>query len=327
MDIALFKKLHEEQLVSDSELQKIEQQQQAPVPVYWEVTTLLYAGILLLSTGLGILVYKNLDTIGHTIIVVTIGVLCAACFTYCFSKSKGFSLGKTEAPGLLHDYILLLGCLLMLSFVGYLQFAYNVFGSDYGLATFVPMVVLFVAAYYFDHLGVLSMAITALATWAGFTVAPLKILGSNDFGNEHLVITGLILGAGLIAIAFVSLMRGIKEHFAFTYRNFGTHILFISLLAAMFHFDAIYLVLFLGIGIVAWFYFKYAVKERSFYFLVVTVLYAYVALTYVFTRLLFNDYMLGASFYLGFIYFIGSGIGLIKAFIHYNKLFKHDAHL
>jgi len=327
MDLALFKKLHEEQLISDIKFRKTEQQQHAPVSVFWDVTTLLYAGILLLSTGLGILVYKNIDTIGHTIIILTIGVLCAACFVYCFSRSAGFSFEKTEAPGLMYDYVLLLGCLLMLSFVGYLQFAYNVFGTHYGLATFVPMVLLFLAAYYFDHLGVLSMAITALAAWAGFTVAPLKILGSNDFGNEQLIITGIILGAGLIAIAFVSIARGIKIHYAFTFQNFGIHILFISLLAAMFHFDAAYLLWFLIVALVAWFTFKYAFEKRSFYFLIVMILYGYLALTYVFIKLLFSDYLWVLSFYMALAYFIGSGIGLIKFLMNHNKIFKRDAHL
>ncbi|MDQ6764326.1 MAG: hypothetical protein M3015_17115 [Bacteroidota bacterium] len=63
------------------------------------------------------------------------------------------------------DYILLFGCLSLLTFVGYLQFEYNVFGNKWGLATFIPMVVLFMAAYYFDHLGVLILAIVNLAAW------------------------------------------------------------------------------------------------------------------------------------------------------------------
>jgi hypothetical protein len=67
------------------------------------------------------------------------------------------------------DYILLLGCLLLLILIAYLQFQYNVFGNRYGLATFIPMVLLFISAYYFDHIGVLTMAITNLAAWAGIT--------------------------------------------------------------------------------------------------------------------------------------------------------------
>ncbi|MCW3111155.1 MAG: hypothetical protein JWQ09_5661, partial [Segetibacter sp.] len=208
---------------------------------------------------------------------------------------------------------------------GYLQFEYKIFGSDWGLATFVPMVFLFISAYYFDHLGVLSMAITNLAAWAGFTVAPLNIIRANDFRDEQLIYTAIILGLGLLALSFVSGSRQIKAHFALTYKNFGAHILFISLLAALFHFDHIFLLWFVILATVSVLFFQKALKERSFYFLVITVLYSYVALSYVISNLLWRTGESEGVLYLGLIYFIASGIGLIRILIHYNKMLKKDA--
>jgi hypothetical protein len=327
VDTALFKKLYNEQLITGKELNDIEQQQNGPVSVFWDVTTLLYFGVLLITAGLGIVVYKNIDTIGHTIIVATIGLLCATCFVYCFNKGKGFSYVKVESPNVLFDYVVLAGCLLMLTFVGYLQFAYNVFGSDWGLATFIPMIALFFAAYYFDHLGVLTMAITNLAAWAGFTVAPLKVLDNNDFDDTRLIFTGMVLGAGLIGFAFLSIHKKLKAHFAFTYQNFGVHILLISLFAAMFQFERIYLVLFAIIMGVTLLLYRYAVKENSFYFLVVSLLYGYVAVSFVLLQLLSLAGRGEGMFYLVSIYFIASGIGLIWLIIRYSKTFKKDAHI
>ena len=48
------------------------------------------------------------------------------------------------------------------------------------------MVVLFFTAYYFDHIGVLSMAIVNLAAWLGLAVTPMEILRENDFSNPIL---------------------------------------------------------------------------------------------------------------------------------------------
>ena len=67
-----------------------------------------------------------------------------------------------------------LAALLLLTFITYLQVQYNVFGDRFGLATFIPMIILFYCAYYFDHLGVLSMAVANLAAWMGIAVTPLK---------------------------------------------------------------------------------------------------------------------------------------------------------
>ena len=97
------------------------------------------------------------------------------------------------------DYVLLVGCLLFTHALGYIQFEYNVFGNRWGLAVFIPMVILFITAYYFDHLGVLSLAITNLAAWAGISVTPMKILKENDFNNTHVMYAGLVVGGMLLA--------------------------------------------------------------------------------------------------------------------------------
>ncbi len=281
-------------------------------------------GIVLLTTGFGIVVYKNIDTVGHDIMIIIIAIACLVCFAYCLKKSKGYSNKRIESPNIWFDYVLLLGCLLLLTFVAYIQYQYNVFGNRLGMATFIPMVILFVTAYYFDHLGILSLAITNLAAWAGISATPLQVLENNDFNNDQIIYTGLVLGLGLVAISFLSKNRNIKEHFAFTYKNFGAHLLFISCLAAMFYFENIYLVWFAVLAGICFFFFKNALKENSFYFLVITLLYAYIGLSYVVIELLFLAGDGIGAVYLGLIYFIASGIGLIRMFIQYNKILKRN---
>ena len=144
--MSIFEELHNQNFISQQELDKINQQQ--TVSVHWEIRSLLYLGILLVTTALGILVYENIDTIGHTAIIATIGVLCAACFVYCFKKTNTYAHTKVESPNILFDYILLSASFLLLTFIGYLQFEYNVFGDRWELAVFIPMVILFFCAYY-----------------------------------------------------------------------------------------------------------------------------------------------------------------------------------
>ncbi len=325
MDKRIFEKLLIAKLITEDEFKKIQLQEKEPVSVHWDLRSLLYLGIVLLTTALGILVYKNINTIGHNVIIVAIGVLCAACFWYSFKNAHGYSNKKIASSSTWSDYILLMGCLLLLTFIGYIQFQYEVFGNRWGLATFVPMILLFFAAYYFDHLGVLSLAIVNLAAWVGISITPLKMLRENDFSNERLIYSGIVLGVFLVAVAFLSVHKNIKAHFSFTYKNFGCHILLIALLAAMFYFENYYLLWFLPLCIVSFLFFKNAIKDNSFYFLVITILYAYIALSYVFVRLIFSENSGENSFYLAIVYFIFSGIGLIWLFIHYNKIIKQHA--
>src|ERR1700754_4252062 len=192
----LYKNLHDEGLISDESFSKIKlnQEELKLFSVHWELKTLLYLGVLLLTTGLGLLIYENIDTIGHQFVLMLIAAICVGCFIYCFRTCLPFSKDKVKSPNTAFDYVLLLGSISFLTFVGYLQFAYKVFGTNYGLATLIPMLVLFFVAYYFDHLGILNMAIANLAIWMGVSVTPKQLLLNSDFDSETIIYTYLILG-------------------------------------------------------------------------------------------------------------------------------------
>jgi len=323
MSTNIFEKLHGEGIISNESLQKIKAaEHNKNISVYWELKTLLYLGVLLFSTGLGIVIYKNIDTIGHQFVLAFIALVSAFCFYYCYKNKLPFSTKKVEAPNAYFDYILLLGCLTFISFIGYIQFQYHVFGDRYGLVTFIPMLVLFFCAYYFDHLGILSLAITNLAAWAGIAVIPTKILKENNFDNPVVIITGLLLGAVLIVFAAVTKRRKLKPHFEFTYTNFGIHLTFISCLAAMFYFEHIYLVWMLALIAISYFFYRKAFAEKSFYYLLILTLYFYIGLSYVVIRLLFFNSVGEAGIYAACMYFIASGAGLIFFLVHMNKKIK-----
>ena len=320
MNSAFVNMLHQQQFISDEEQAALNKQNLQPVSLFADLHVVLYAGVLLLSTGLGILIYENIDNIGHGVVVAIIALLCTGCFYWCFTHSPGFSAAKTNAGNNFTDYILLLGCLLLLTLTGYLQYQYNLFGERWGLATFIPMILLFAAAYYFDHLGVLSIAITTLAAWAGITIAPTRIF-KNDFGNDHLIFTGIALGLLLYVAGIASENKKFKTHFCFTYKNFAVHLLMISLLAGMFHYDNTSLIWIAAIAVVAAYLLKQSFKEKSFYFFVITSLYAYIALCYL-TYLPLDYVQNDGGFYLYFMWIIGSGVGFIILLINMNRIMK-----
>ena len=326
MNLTIFNRLHEEGLISDQSLERIENAGKAKLfSVHWELRTLLYLGVLLLTGGLGILIYRNIDSIGHQVILASIAVLCAACFVYCERKKLRFSFSKVESPNSIFDYILLLGCLLLLTFLTYLQVQYNTFGDKYGLATFIPMIILFFCAYYFDHLGVLAMAVTNLAAWMGIAITPLKIFRANDFADAQIIFAGLLLGVVLMLMARISTAKKIKPHFCFTYMNFGMNILFVSTLAGMFHFDAFYLLWLLPLAALVYYFYAKAVEMLSFYFILMVTLYAYVGAGYVVTRLILNDHF---DFYsIVLMYFIVSAVFMILFLIRMNKKLKSNDRL
>jgi hypothetical protein len=300
--------------ITREQYQRIESwQKEGPFTLHWELRTLLYTGVLLLTSGLGIVIYKNIDTIGHTAIILAIAAACGGCFWYCFKHRKPYTNLKTEYDNPWFDYVLLLGCLLFLALEGYLQFRYELFGTRYGIATLIPALLFFFLAYRFDHIGVLSMAITALASYAGITVSP-GLLTQNAFSEAPLIYTGSALSILLIVAGFFLKERDIKRHFTFTWYNFGFNLFFISMLAAMFTLEIP--VLYFGLLIAGCILLiRYAIREQSFYLLLMPVIYGYIGVTW----LIFH---MGLDSILGLYYFVFSCALVIWFFLNYKKILR-----
>ena len=288
----------------------------------FELKSFFYVGVLILAGGLGIAVYKNIDSIGHLAVILFIAAVTVSGFTWCFKKSKPYAPEKTESPGMVFDYVLLLSSLTFVTLIGYLQFQYSVFGSYNSLALLIPALALFFAAYYFDHLGVLSVAITCLAGFAGISISPYDLIRSNNFREASFIYTGIILGLFLVAAGYFISSRGIKSHFLFTWLNFAAHLLFVSCVAGIFMVTIPLFTLLLAAFVFAGM--KYARSTNSFYIHLITVLYGFVGFTYAVFYLLFQviDFWV---FYLALIYLILSSIYFIRYLRNEWKKFKSNA--
>jgi hypothetical protein len=288
-----------------------------PLSIHWELRSLLYLGITLLSSGIGILVYQNIDTIGHSVLIGMISLLCFALFLFTFKYAQPFSWGFVKEVKRFTDFALLGACITFLTLGGYLQFQYNIFGERYGLATLIPAVLFFFLAYRFDHRGVLAMAITSLASSIGLSINPSRILKDNDFLSQELVVSAIVLGTGLIIFSMISERKKMKAHFSFTYLFYGLNLASVATLAGLFNFEwtLIYglIALLLGMGSVL-----YARKTQSYIFMLSGVLYGYISFSYLFVEFVskFESY-----FFFQF-YFLASAGGVIYFLINLKKLVK-----
>lgn len=320
-------KLKSSEIINEEAHQRIVEYQSTKLfSLNFELRTLLYCGILLLTTGLGLLVYENIDTIGHNVILAVIALLCAGCFVYCFRFKQPFTSKKAESPNAFFDYILLAGCLLFLTLEGYLQFQYTVFGTRFGLATVIPAILFFAVAYFFDHKGILSMAITALCAWVGITVTPLDMLSHNDFSGERFIYSAILLGMLLMAVAFFSDQRDFKKHFCFTYLNFASNMLFIAVLSGIFSSPLHFLYL-MALTALVYYFVRYARKEKSFYFLLIAVVYGYIGVTHQLFSIMEMAGLSMAFSIVSFTYFIFSCGMIIKFLKGYKKFLNINDHL
>lgn len=323
MEHDFIEQLENEGLLGEEAAEKLHQQRAAGIiSLRPEIMSLLYLGVLLTSTGVGILIYKNIDLIGHATLLSIIALASGAGYYYCWKHKTEFTWEKTVSVGHFFDYALLLSSLLTVTFFGYLQFQYNVFGDRWDLATVIPMLLLFFLAYYFDHLGVLSLAITHLGAWLGLTITPLKLLQSGNFKSDNIIWTGIALGVLLNLLARLSQWMKLKAHFHFTYLHFGLHLLLISLMAKMFGEKSPYFVWFLVIMAVCYYYYLSALQMKSFYIMLLVSLYSYVAILYGIGRPLTELANSSGAVSLIALLFMGVSIGLIFFLLEMNKKIK-----
>lgn len=311
--------LNADNFISSEQMQAIDEyERDKPLSVHWELRTILYLGVLLLTSGIGILIYLNIDTIGHQAILAMIAAACVGCFYYGYKHRLPYSHEETKHPSPFFDYIVLLGSLLFGIFISYLQFQYTTFGSHYGIAVLFPTIVFLFCGYTFDHKGTLSLGITGLAAWAGLTITPLDLLENNDLSNTTIIYTGLMIGLLIAGFSKYSDNRNIKKHFGFSYNNFAVNILSVVTLAALFD-QSFKLLSFLALAGICYYYIRYAIAEHSFLFLLLPMVYGYIGLTYcIFSLMLSGE----TALLFGFMYVAASCAGLILFFINYKKILR-----
>ena len=317
----ILQNLQEKGIISPEQSKVIsEHEKNKPFSLHYELRTLLYLGITLLTGGLGVLIYQNLDTIGHEIIVGLIAIITIACFSFALWKRENFTWEEVENPHHFSDFVLLLGCTSFLILEGYLQFQYDLFGLKYGLVTFIPAILFFFCAYFFDHRGVLSMAITAFASWVGVNIAPFTVLEKNDFSAPNFLITAIVLGLVLSGLGLISEYKNLKKHFSFTYLLLGSNLTLIAALTGMFSHTNWFIYAFISIVLCVGL-FLYARKTQSYIFLLMGTIYGYIALTYMLFKLagaINEDFMYMFAMY----YYLLSGVGVIVFLMNIKKILR-----
>ncbi|WP_020595669.1 DUF2157 domain-containing protein [Spirosoma panaciterrae] len=292
-------------LPADQQVKIAAIEREKPFSVHWELRSMLYIGILLLSSGLGLLVYDNFDQIGHGALLVAIASACFGSFFFAWRYRPDWTLRETKSRSTFGDYALILACLLFLTLEGYAQYAYNVFGERYGLVTLLPALLFLPIAYRFDHRGILGMALTALISWVGVTVRPLELYFKTNFFDRTTVFSAIGLSLVLIAVALGLQRKQIKAHFTYTYLTMAGNLLMVALLGGLFNFDELRIGFTVGLAAACVVLDRFARQEQSFLFLLMSVVYGYIGATYLFFHYLHLD---DEAYYW---YFILTGIALV----------------
>lgn len=289
-----------------------------------ELKLFLYLSVLLFTSGIGILIYQNIDIIGHIALLSILLIVIVIFFYYCFKNSKGFQKTETTFENPVIEYLVLAANILTCIFIGYLQFQYKPFGTNYDLATLIPTLVSFICAYYFDNKSVLTIAITGLAAYIGLSVTPQDLLHNDFYSNPNLSYSAIILGGLLISWANYSKRIQLKSYFNIIYYTFALHILGIACISNLvaYYNNDFWLIFALILGASSYTFYEISDEINSLSLYIFMIVYAYIGFNILFFRILdlidFSDIwtliILASP-----IYCIGSIIMFIKLIKNFHK--------
>lgn len=197
-----------------------------------EIRLLLYLGVLLLTSGVGVLVVEHQKEIGPLAIAgaLTLGTLI--CLAWVVRTAPPFSWRQVESPNVAFDYILLLGVLLFAATLGYVEAQFTVLGEHWAHHLLIVGAVYVLAAYRWDSRAVLALALTTLAAWRGVSLSLVPAMIGPGVAAD-LRASAIALGALYVGAAVLSVRLARKRHFEEVFAGTGLLLLLGGLLSGV----------------------------------------------------------------------------------------------
>lgn len=286
-----------------------------------ELSFLLYTAVLLFTSGIGILIYQNIDSIGHMAILALILAMTGICFYFCFKKSPTFRWEETFFESPTYDYLVLLATILSCIFIGYVQVQYEPFGKDIGVMTLLSAAVALFTGYYFDNRSALSIGVTGLVAFVGITITPRAVIDNNMYTTDAQTYTGIALAVFLAVWAEYSWRKNLKKHFRLVFDTFALHLAGLCCIKGMF--EPYWFAMVPILAGACFYFYRKSHEVNAISLFVFALVYGYIGV-----NILLFKFIEATEFYEFFtlltilapVYFIGS----IFLFIKLIKQFNHD---
>jgi hypothetical protein len=278
--------------------------------VHRELRFFLYIGILMIITGAGLTIKQYFANIGDIAIISALTFCFTAAFFYCFIKATPFSTDEAASPNIAFDYILFFGCAFFSMDIAYIETQFHVLGDAWKSYLLISSGLFMLLAYRFDNRLVLSMALSTLAAWFGFTLSDYSFAFSKYY-REYAI------AYGIIVLLFGGLLYRleIKKHFFDIYLNFAIHFLCIALISGVAQYK-IFSMYFPALVLICVALVFYSVRFHKFLYMLYAVFYGYIGVSIVIVD------MIRRETFLVFSYFIVTSLLVIGLIFMMSRKFK-----
>jgi hypothetical protein len=196
--------------------------------VFQELRFALYASVAAITSGIAILLGKNLDRIGPLTLILALAVVAAACYGTAIRTRRH---GETRSVG--GDYLLLLGALTLSADLGYAESQFHWLGTHWSWYLLILAALHAAAAYALDSRLVLSVSLASLAGWFGIE-GNLNALLNFDGMMGHAGVQAILCASVILAWREAHRYLGGNRGYLYVFENFAANAGFCGALALCF---------------------------------------------------------------------------------------------
>jgi hypothetical protein len=182
------------------------------VSVRAELRLLLYAGVLAVMGGVGMLVQQNLDRIGPVAVAGALWVAALAALFWAHRHAPAFSWGESPSKHLGFDYILTLGVLLTGAALAYVEVQFTALGAHWRHHLLLVAALAGVLGVRGDSKTVATLALTTFAAWRGVSASMFEraVWGAPEVAVRA---NALVTGLAFVTVGRALVRTGKKPHF------------------------------------------------------------------------------------------------------------------
>lgn len=231
--------------------------------VHPELRILSWGGAMLLATAAGLVLKNNLERIGPLALAMLMGIAAAGCYTFVWFMER------RRSTSVVHDYVLLLGALLISADAAFIESQFHLFGDAWHRHFLLLAIVHGITAYLFRSRLVLSLSIVAVTAWLGVREMPFR--DATQYAMRAAACAALLLMWRAIHLRFAR-----NRDFAPTLEHFAANVAFGGAFALMWEDHtrllACFLALLVAAAVIAW-----GIRTKGELFVLYAFLYAVIA--------------------------------------------------
>jgi hypothetical protein len=196
--------------------------------IYPELRLLFYFGVLLTTTGVGLLVKEKHQQLGPIAIAILIGVGTMASLGWAARQAPGFSWKEVPSPSLSYDCQLLLGVLLAAADLAFIEVQFTPLGAHWPWHLLIVSCLMAAIAIRYDSRMIFSLALSTFAAWRGLSVSLIEKPLWHATGTS-VRWNALACGLAFVFLGRFLLRTGRKSHF----ESVAVHLGWILILGAI----------------------------------------------------------------------------------------------